>query len=60
MILMIIGEIKYLTDKITKDSGVKAAILFLFYNHSYACYKNFPSIYNITSMQKAYAKPKSG
>lgn len=60
MILMIIGEIKYLTDKITKDSGVKAAIFFLFYNHSHACYKNFPSIYNITSMQKAYAKPKSG
>ena len=30
MILMIIGEIKYLTDKITKDSGVKTAIFFYF------------------------------
>lgn len=30
MTLMIIGEIKYLTDKITKDSGVKAAIFFYF------------------------------
>ena len=29
MTLMIIGEIKYLTDKITKDSGVKTAIFFI-------------------------------